>query len=80
VSGDETAAVLSSDRAVVVLLPGQNTDFQQIQPDLVLGFHELCLVRAAGSDDWYMGSLAADGSITCWASYGNDLYEALRGL
>lgn len=43
-----------------------------------MGFHGLCLVKAVTDDDWYMGSLNDDGSITCWSAYG-DLYEALRG-
>lgn len=49
------------------------------RPEIVLGFHSLCLVKPADDDDWYMGSLYDDGSIDCWAAYG-DLYEALRGL
>ncbi len=34
---------------------------------------------AVNDDDWYMGSLNDDGSVTCWSAY-SDLYEALRGL
>lgn len=49
------------------------------RPEIVLGFHGLCLVKPVDDDDWYMGSLYEDGSIDCWTAYG-DLYEALRGL
>lgn len=48
-----------------------------LRPEIVLGFHGLC-VRPV-HDDWHMGSLYDDGSIDCWAAYG-DLYQALRGL
>ncbi|MEV5828181.1 hypothetical protein AB0L25_21750 [Spirillospora sp. NPDC052242] len=41
-------------------------------------FDELCLVHADG--EWLMGGVGGDGSVLCWASYGDDLYEALRGL
>lgn len=50
-----------------------------LHPEIVLGFHGLCLVKPVHDDDWYMGSLYEDGSIDCWGAY-DDLYEALRGL
>lgn len=50
-----------------------------LQPEIVLGFHSLCLVKPVRDDDWYMGSLCKDGSVDCWTAY-DDLYEALRGL
>ncbi|MFE4588330.1 hypothetical protein [Streptomyces laurentii] len=77
VSGDSEAAVLSPDRRVVVEDHG-GAGHTALQPEVVLSFHELCLVRA--DDEWYMGSLGADGSVVCWASYGRTLEEALRGL
>ncbi|MFD7700637.1 hypothetical protein [Streptomyces caelestis] len=49
------------------------------RPEIVLGFHGLCLVKFVDDDDWCMGSLYDDGSVDCWAAY-DDLYEALRGL
>ncbi|BAU87696.1 hypothetical protein SLA_6830 [Streptomyces laurentii] len=78
VSGDPEAAVLSPDRRVVVEDHGGVGGHTPLRPEIVLSFHELCLVRA--DDEWYMGQLGADGSIVCWASYGCALEEALRGL
>ncbi|MDX3492305.1 hypothetical protein ACKI1I_02130 [Streptomyces turgidiscabies] len=75
VSGDREARSLNTDR-VVVGWPAQG---EWLQPEIVLGFHGLCLVKAVNDDDWYMGSLNDDGSITCWSTY-SDFYEALRGL
>lgn len=49
------------------------------QPEIVLGFHSLAIVKAIGDDDWYMGSLNDDGSIVCWSAC-TELAEALRGL
>ncbi|MFC5724689.1 hypothetical protein ACFP1Z_31515 [Streptomyces gamaensis] len=51
-----------------------------IPPAVVLGFGTLCLVQSADDTEWYMGSLNDDGSAICWAHYGDDLFEALRGL
>lgn len=50
-----------------------------LHPEIILGFHRLCLVKPFTNEDWYMGSLNDDGSVDCWSAYG-DLYEALRGL
>ncbi|MFH8349582.1 hypothetical protein [Streptomyces sp. NPDC018045] len=76
-SGDPSATLLSPDRLVVVenVDPG---DYTTLQPDVVLAFHELCLVK--DGDEWFMGHLDNDGSVTCWASYGSDLAEAIRSL
>ncbi|MEU6386664.1 hypothetical protein ABZ847_24280 [Streptomyces bauhiniae] len=52
---------------------------ETLHPEIVLGFHSLCLVKPLRDDDWYMGSLNDDGSIDCWTPYG-DLREALRAL
>lgn len=76
-SGDPSAAPLSSDRLVVVEAAGQD-DSEPLQPDLILAFHELCLVRDDG--EWFMGQLDTDGSVICWSSYGSDLAEAIRSL
>ncbi|MFD9286061.1 hypothetical protein ACFWD7_54560 [Streptomyces mirabilis] len=77
VSGDREAVALDPDRMVKwVADTGVN---EVLHPEIILGFHGLCLVKPVHDDDWYMGSLYDDGSIDCWAAYG-DLYEALRGL
>ncbi|MEV6583650.1 hypothetical protein AB0M92_36530 [Streptomyces sp. NPDC051582] len=76
-SGDPSAIPLSVDRLVVLEVAGQG-GYEPLQPDAILAFHELCLVRDDG--EWYMGQLGADGSVMCWASYGSDLAEAIRGL
>ncbi|MDQ1046906.1 hypothetical protein [Streptomyces sp. V4I2] len=52
---------------------------ERLQPEIVLGFGGLCLVKAVNDDHWYMGSLNDDGSVICWSVYDN-LYEALRSL
>lgn len=77
-SGDAQATALAPDRLVTVDVPGRQPVVAE--PVIVLAFHDLCLVRASGDDDWYMGALAEDGSIACWASYGPDLGQAIRGL
>jgi hypothetical protein len=74
-SGDESAMLLSPERLVVI---EERLDYAPLQPDLILAFHDMCLVRV--EEDWFMGQLEADGSIICWASYGTDLHEAILGL
>ncbi|MFH7599284.1 hypothetical protein WDV06_29925 [Streptomyces racemochromogenes] len=76
-SGDSSAAPLSLDRLVVVEVAGQG-DYEPLRPDVILAFHELCLVKDDG--EWFMGQLDDDGSVICWASYGSDLAEAIRSL
>ncbi|PKT71934.1 hypothetical protein CW362_16765 [Streptomyces populi] len=78
VSGDKEAVALGPNRAVKwVGRPGAPDE--ALHPEIVLGFHDLCLVKPVHDDDWYMGSLYDDGSVICWAAC-NNLYEALRGL
>lgn len=77
VSGDETAVVLPANQPAAVWQQGSG--YKPISPDLVLGLSGLCLAHVA-DDGWYMGSINPDGSLSCWAYYGDDLYEALRGL
>ncbi|MEV8031299.1 hypothetical protein ACFYW8_12245 [Streptomyces sp. NPDC002742] len=78
VSGDREAVVLDPNRAVKwVGRPGGPDEV--LYPEIVLGFHDLCLVKPVHDDDWYMGSLYDDGSIICWAAC-NNLYDGLRGL
>lgn len=77
-SQDSGATPLTLDRLVRVAPSGQGR-YVPLQPEVILAFHGLCLVLDDG--EWYMGDLAADGSITCWdVSYGPDLAEAVRGL
>ncbi|MFD5421779.1 hypothetical protein ACFWJT_27560 [Streptomyces sp. NPDC127069] len=76
-SGDPSAVSLSFDRLVVLEVAGQG-DYEPLRPDVILAFHDLCLVRDDG--EWFMGQLDDDGSVICWASYGSDVAEAIRGL
>ena len=76
-SGDAEAAVLSPDRRVTV----EDHDAAALSPlqvEVIIGFHDLCLVGTDG--EWFMGSLGADGSVACWASYGSDLGKAIEAL
>ncbi|MFC5959696.1 hypothetical protein ACFP51_36440 [Streptomyces pratens] len=77
VSGDREAVALDPDRAVKWV--GGTGAHEVLHPEIILGFHDLCLVKPVHDDDWYMGCLYDDGSIDCWSAY-DDLYEALRGL
>lgn len=77
VSGDPEAVVLDTDRVVRWL--GWPAEDELLHPEIVMGFHGLCLVKPVDDEDWYMGSLNDDGSVDCWSAY-SDLYEALRGL
>ncbi|WP_405661776.1 hypothetical protein OG379_11500 [Streptomyces sp. NBC_01166] len=74
VSGDREATPLDTARRVT----GPMED-EVLHPEIVLGFHGLCVVKAVDDELWHMGSLNDDGSIICWSSY-DDLREALRGL
>lgn len=76
-SGDSEAVLLSLERFVVIEEFGRH-DYVPLQPDVILSFHGLCLVRADG--EWCMGQLDDDGSIICWASYGTELGQAIQGL
>ncbi|MFD4904752.1 hypothetical protein, partial [Kitasatospora purpeofusca] len=76
-SGDAEADLLSLERLVVVE-QHDSADYDVLRPDFILSFHGLCLARAGG--EWFMGELDTDGSLICWASYGPDLAEAVRGL
>jgi hypothetical protein len=77
VSGDVEATGLSLDRHVALEEHGTE-DRTLLQPEIIISFHELCLVSADG--EWFMGNLAADGSVACLATYGSDLGQAIRGL
>ncbi|MFJ6510228.1 hypothetical protein ACIQMO_08290 [Streptomyces sp. NPDC091406] len=77
VSGDREAVVLGADRAAAWV--GGPGDDEAIRPEIVIGFHGLCLVKPIDSDDWYVGGLNDDRTVDCWSAY-DDFYEALRGL
>lgn len=81
VSGDETAVLLDPTMTVTADLPGQPASITrlELEPQVVVAFHELCLVQCVDDDDWYMGTLYDDGSILCWAAY-PDLHQAVLGL
>ncbi|MFI5809264.1 hypothetical protein [Streptomyces sp. NPDC051561] len=75
VSGDGQAQALSPDRPAVYF----DAPDKVLHPTFVLGFGDLCIMKAAGSDYWYMGSLNDDGSVLCWSVY-DEPHEALLGL
>ncbi|GAA0419033.1 hypothetical protein [Streptomyces luteireticuli] len=77
VSGDHEAIPLHTGRTVTWSVAPEAPE--PARPAIVLGFHGLCLVQLVDGTDWYMGSLNDDGSVDCWAIYG-DFYQALRGL
>ncbi|MFB8242682.1 hypothetical protein ACFC58_39735 [Kitasatospora purpeofusca] len=76
---DARADLLSLDRLVVVERHGC-TDYGVLQPDVVIAFHSYNMCLARVGEDWFMGHLEPDGSVVCWASYGTDLGEVIRGL
>lgn len=69
--------MLSLDRRVTVE-DHDATAPSPLQVEVIIAFHDLCLVGADG--EWFMGSLDADGSVACWASYGSDLGKAIEAL
>ncbi|MFI1615477.1 hypothetical protein ACH4VT_00535 [Streptomyces lydicus] len=77
ISGDREAMALDTERSVEWVAGPECR--ARIHPEIVLGFHGLCLVKPVNDEDWYMGSLNGDGSVDCWSAY-SDLHEALRGL
>jgi hypothetical protein len=79
VSGDREAVPLDAVGRTVMWLTCPGEDDERLDPEIVLGFHSLCIVKPVDDEDWYMGSLNADGSVDCWNAYEN-LFEALRGL
>jgi hypothetical protein len=51
----------------------------QVSADLIIKLGDLYLVRDEGTGEFLMGALQED-VIVCWASYGDDIAEALRSL
>jgi len=64
-------------RRLVVVEEHGHDDDTPLQPDVILSFHDLCLAKVG--DGWFRGRFDTAGSIICWASYGPDLGEAIRG-
>ncbi|MGW0933769.1 hypothetical protein [Streptomyces sp. NPDC002666] len=80
VSGDREAVALDADRSVKCVVSLERyAENERLQPEIVLGFQGLSLVKPVNDDDWYMGSLYDDGSVDCWSAH-SDLHEALRAL
>jgi hypothetical protein len=73
VSGDHRAVVVDNDRSVTWWNDGRS-----LEPEVVLAFGTLAVVKAVGDEDWYMGHFEDDGGVLCRAAA--DLYGALRGL
>ena len=80
-SGDSNARLLDTHDRLVVIdpRPGGN-DYVKLEPVVIIDFSGLCLVWVSDDTAWYMGQLDHGGSIVCWASYGDDLGEAIRAL
>jgi hypothetical protein len=51
-----------------------------LPPRCILKFVDLYLVQDDKDGWWYMGMARPDGVIHCWAGYGDDLEEAIKGL
>lgn len=51
-----------------------------LTPTCVVDFSGLFLVQDADDREWYMGQANDESVIHCWASYGNDFEEAIKGL
>jgi hypothetical protein len=51
-----------------------------LPPRCILKFVDLYLVQDDDNGCWYMGMARPDGVIHCWAGYGDDLGEAIKGL
>jgi hypothetical protein len=60
------------------------TELEVLSPSVIVCFSGLCLCLVPdddGSSWWWMGQLdPADGSITCWSPYSDDLGDAIRAL
>lgn len=64
----------------IVTIDIHNAEQQHIRPTSIISFSGLCLVRDGADGVWCMGQIDDEGVIRCWAGYGNDLGEAIRGL
>jgi hypothetical protein len=79
--GVREVRLLHLDRLVVLDNTPASDDYVVLTPTAILDCGDLCLVRVSDTGDWYMGQLdESDGSIICWACYGDDLERAIEGL
>ena len=46
----------------------------------IVNLSGLYLVNHADDGEWHMGQIADHNVIRCWASYGNDFEQAIKGL
>jgi hypothetical protein len=77
--GIEEVRLLPTSTFVVLDSP-RSTDYEVLTPTAILDVGGLCLVRV-DDGEWFMGvPVDVDGSIVCWASYGDDLETAIRAL
>jgi hypothetical protein len=80
-SGESNARLLDAhDRLVVIDPRPVFDDYVTLDPVVIIDVGGLCLLQVSDDTGWYMGQLHQDGSIVCWASYGDDLGEAIRAL
>jgi hypothetical protein len=76
--GGTAPDLLPIDTFVVANWPGAS-DYEVLQPLMILAWDDLCLVRCV--DGWFMGTRdKRDGSIVCFSDYGDDFERALRDL
>jgi hypothetical protein len=64
----------------LVTMDIHNGEPQHIRPTSIISFSGLCLVRDQADGVWCMGQVDDEGVIRCWAGYGEDLGDAIRGL
>jgi hypothetical protein len=67
------------DRATRVILDTP-AGIETVDPSALIECGGLVLVLDSVSREWLMGQQADDGSVLCWASYGDDLEFALQSL
>ncbi|WP_030456496.1 hypothetical protein [Herbidospora cretacea] len=70
VAGAEEAVLMPLDTPVLL-------GDVPVRPSLIIRVGGLCVVR---DDDYLVGETDDLGVISCWASYGDDLADVLRGL
>lgn len=76
VAGGHAELVPLSVPVTIEVVNGEQTS---IRPTAILNFSDLHLVRDADGV-WCMGQRDNDDVIRCWAGYGSDLEDAIRGL
>jgi hypothetical protein len=60
---------------------GNNTDLVRtpLEPELIISFRYMILLRVVGEPEWYMGEQHGD-EVIAWGSYGPDLGGAIRAM